>query len=164
MFFRFSSVVFIFGNVTVTLVQSPPPNSSFPPSQGFLIHSSPGESSGSETQDTESCRYIVHVAQLVEHHTLVFSGPSFESRSVCMVSHYFSHNGTCTIPSVCCKFYSMIYQSTYICDRLFCRTYYLLEQWMELSEGGTSGIPRPPSVTSEVIPWLSGESRSHYQK
>lgn len=94
---------------------------------------------------------------------LSFSGPSFESRSVCMVSHYFSHNGTCTIPSVCCKFFPW-FTKVHICDHLFCRTYYLLEQWMELSEGGTSGIPRPPSVTSEVIPWLSGESRSHYQK
>lgn len=99
----------------------------------------------------------LQIAQLVEHQTKSFSGPSFESLSGQSLFHLsrYMYNP---------KFYSMIYQSTCMWPFFFCRTYYLLEQWMELSGGGTSGIPRPPSVTWGVIPWLSGESRSHFQK
>lgn len=130
-----------------------PPNSSSlqakdfwsTPLQGKGVNQKPG------TQEE------LKIAQLVEPQTKSFSGPSFESLSGQSLFHpsQYMYNP---------KFYSMIYQSTCMWPFFFCRTYYLLEQWMELSGGGTSGIPRPPSVTWGVIPWLSGESRSHFQK
>lgn len=124
-------------------------------SQGFLVHSSPGERGGSETRDTGR----VADSPVGRAPDKSFSGPSFESlsgQSLFLPSWYV---------------YKFLLQilfhdlSKYMHMTIFlCRTYYLLEQWTELSRDGTSGIPRPPSVTWGVIPWLSGESRSHFQK